>query len=395
MKNQRYNILFLTPWYPHRYDPMFGLFVERHAEAASMYHNIYVIYCHADDKLNHKKYELVPDKKDGYTALRIYFKPGNSPIGFLRKLQNVIRFYFSWKRGIDYLKKERIEIHLSHVHILTRMGILARLLKRNRRIPYLITEHWSRYQPGNLGYSGWLRKYLTRKVVKDADIVTTVTNHLSKAMKGHKLINKDYRIIYNVVDTDVFKPVIKEKNQIKKIIHISCFEEKSKNLTGIIRTFHQLSLIRKDFQLEMVGEGHDREMAIEYAKKLGVYQKFIFFPGLIEGKDLANKLAHSDFLIQFSHYENLPVVINEAMSCGLPIISSDVGGIREVLTSEKGILVEKGNEDEFKNALSFMIDNYQSYDSEKIRKFAELNFSRKEVGNYLSSLYDEIMKRYR
>ena len=45
MNKERKHIIFLARWYPHRYDPMFGLFVQRHAEAAALFNDITVIYC--------------------------------------------------------------------------------------------------------------------------------------------------------------------------------------------------------------------------------------------------------------------------------------------------------------------------------------------------------------
>ena len=45
MNKERKHIVFLARWYPHRYDPMFGLFVQRHAEAAALFNDITVIYC--------------------------------------------------------------------------------------------------------------------------------------------------------------------------------------------------------------------------------------------------------------------------------------------------------------------------------------------------------------
>ena len=45
MNKERKHIVFLARWYPHRYDPMFGLFVQRHAEAAALFNDITVVYC--------------------------------------------------------------------------------------------------------------------------------------------------------------------------------------------------------------------------------------------------------------------------------------------------------------------------------------------------------------
>ena len=55
MNKERKHIVFLARWYPHRYDPMFGLFVQRHAEAADLFNDITVVYCHACERLQDYK----------------------------------------------------------------------------------------------------------------------------------------------------------------------------------------------------------------------------------------------------------------------------------------------------------------------------------------------------
>ena len=67
MDHDRKHIVFLARWYPHRYDPMFGLFVQRHAEAAALYNDISVVYVHADDNAT-SKYEIVYDNDNSKNA---------------------------------------------------------------------------------------------------------------------------------------------------------------------------------------------------------------------------------------------------------------------------------------------------------------------------------------
>jgi len=98
-------------------------------------------------------------------------------------------------------------------------------------------------------------------------------------------------------------------------------------------------------------------------------------------------MEESDFLVLFSNYENLPCVIVEAFACGLPVISTDVGGIKEHLDNKKGLLIRKGNEDELYNALNKMLDNQNNYDKSTIRKYAVDNFSYEVVCKSFVELY--------
>ena len=57
MNEERKHIIFLARWYPHRYDPMFGLFIQRHAEAAALFNDITVIYCQQVDETTRQQVE--------------------------------------------------------------------------------------------------------------------------------------------------------------------------------------------------------------------------------------------------------------------------------------------------------------------------------------------------
>ena len=214
-------------------------------------------------------------------------------------------------------------------------------LKKSKGIPYIITEHWSRYISITNTYQGYMRKIVTSYIVKNACAVTTVTNNLKMAMLKCKLKNSNYCIIPNVVDTNLFITGNKTEKHEKVIMtHISCFEEKSKNISGILRVIKKLSDIRQDFECRLVGDGIDRMKSETYALELGIKDKFVFFDGLLEGEDIVKAIEKTDFLLMFSNYENFPVVINEALSCGIPIVATDVGGISEIINEDFGMLVK-------------------------------------------------------
>ena len=105
-------------------------------------------------------------------------------------------------KGIKRIEK-RGKLDLVHLHILTRMGLLAWITSVTRRWRYVVTEHWSRYLPSVNIYAGGLRKLLTKWVVKRAQVMMPVTSNLKEAMESHGLYNSNYQIVPNVVD-DIF-----------------------------------------------------------------------------------------------------------------------------------------------------------------------------------------------
>lgn len=387
---ERLHVLYLPRWYPHKYDPMHGLFIERHGIAASAYCNVSVLYVHPDENLKDQKFYIDESWKNKLPAIRIYYKNINTGIIPLDKLINIYRFFSFNQKGIRIIRRKYGKPDVIHVHVLTRHGLIALLSKIFYHIPYVITEHWTRYLPSVNTFKGFFRKVLTRIVIKHASAVMPVTENLKNAMVMHGLRNKNYIVIPNVVNMEMFQPAApKETRDIKRIIHISCFDNNQKNISGILRVIQKLSEERQDFCCDMIGEGIDFEWLTGYGKELDIKDRFVFFHGLKENEALADMIKQSDFMVMFSNYENLPVVILESYASGIPVISTDVGGIREHLDKNLGILIRPNDEEQLYNGIKKMLDNNKQYEATRIRQYAEEHFSNEVIGKRLFLVYQQ------
>lgn len=381
MNKERKHIVFLARWYPHRYDPMFGLFVQRHAEAAALFNDITVIYCqqttdNGQQTSSKEKFEIVRTLENNVDTIRVYYKKPKN------KIQSLLRFYRANMMALKLCKKP----DLIHVHILTRLGVIAWIQKLLHKTPYIITEHWSRYLPSN-DFNGFLRKLFTKIVVHNAETITTVTENLAIAMKNHGLRNDNYVVLPNVVNLDMFH--ISEKNNNPcKIIHISCFEDKSKNISGLLESLKIIDDKGIDFQCKLIGEGMDLDLMKGKAKELQLINK-VSFTGLLQGQALADVLSSGDFLVLSSNYENMPVVILEALASGLPVVSTNVGGIKEMIDDTKGILVEPRNKEALAEAMIKMIETHKNYDANYLRNSVIEKYGYESVGMFLSRLYNK------
>ncbi len=383
MNKERKHIVFLARWYPHRYDPMFGLFVQRHAEAAALFNDITVVYCHACERLQDykttrlqaNKFEIVRTNENNVDTIRVYYKKPKN------KILSLIRFYRANMKALKLCGKP----DMIHVHILTRLGIIAWIQKKLHKTPYIITEHWSRYLPGN-DFGGFLRKMFTKIVVRNAETVTTVTENLAIAMKNHGLKNDNYVVLPNVVNLDMFH-ISKRNNNPCKIIHISCFEDKSKNISGLLESLKIIEEKGIDFQCTLIGEGMDLELMKEKAQNLQLINK-VSFTGLLQGQELADELSSGDFLVLSSNYENMPVVILEALASGLPVVSTNVGGIKEMIDDTKSILVEPRNKEALAEAMIKMIETHKNYDANYLRNSVIEKYGYESVGRFLDSIYN-------
>jgi glycosyltransferase involved in cell wall biosynthesis len=381
-------VLFLSSWFPNRIYPFNGDFVERHALAVSGICEVAVIHVIADIQVKGKVFEIIEKNNQKLLEIIIYFKRNTCRIKPFAKCINLLRYAKGYFKGYCILKKKFGKPDIIHANIIFPIAIVAWLWSLLTRIPYIITEHWTLYLAEDKRQIPAL--WITRKAVKKAFAVTPVTKTLGIALQKLGYEGR-FIVVPNVVDANIFKPrsVPISGNKIK-ILHVSSMKEEQKNILGIIHTIKRLSELRNDFTVTFVGDvqAHQQAMVTE----LGIPAELIVFVGEKTHAEVADYMQQSHFLILFSNAENLPCVIPEAFSCGIPVLSSDVGGISEWINGNNGLLVKPGNQDELLKGLVFMINNCKDFNSEFLHKFASDNFGMKTIAKSFYGIYKNALK---
>ena len=395
-EHDKIKVLYLPRWYPNKFDPMPGLFIQRHAEAANLFCNIAVVYVHAvDSKVQDKKYDIQTTIINNVPTIKVYYRNPVVHLPIVSQFIKAIRFYKANFKGIAEMNKKTKGFDLVHIHILSRLGVLGLYFKWFHGKSFLISEHWSRYLSLTGNFNGFFRKFITKIVVKNASAVTTVTQNLANAMQSHKLKNDNYVVLPNVISPEFLEQkTLEQKNHLKtNIVHVSCFEDKSKNISGILKVIKRLAERRNDFHFTLVGDGMDFRRMKDLAESLNLGANELSFTGLLEDKSLVNEMNNADALLIFSNYENLPVVINEAFSLGIPVIATRVGGIPEVVNSENGILINSGDENALYHAIEKILDGSIKFDNTKIKNKARSDFSMDTIGKQLLKLYNNSINK--
>lgn len=113
--------------------------------------------------------------------------------------------------------------------------------------------------------------------------------------------------------------------------------DNQKNQKLLVDAFHLFPDLQKNFELKFIGDGQNYEEIKDYTNKLSLDNniKFLGFRN-----NVGAYLRQSDAFILSTHYEGLPISIIEAMSYGLPIVATRVGGIPEMVTADNGFLFE-------------------------------------------------------
>lgn len=386
--SEKPEILYLSRWYP----PESGHFVRDIARASSLYCHVSVITAIPDSQLHLFKFrtEFNLDPELPLQTVRIYF--GSLRRGLLSRLINPVLYLLTQVIGYKLLVGKGLKFDLVHVHVLTRTALFASLLKLIRGTPYIITEYWTRYLPDSLTYRGFVRKKITSLLVKNADVMVYISQYLADAMIHQGLRNHNYRVIPLAINTGQFVPgVSSEETQVKRIIHISTFNNHSKNVFGILRAAKRLSMFRNDFELHMVGgAGKFLNETIDFARSIDPERKFVIFHAAKFGVELAEEIRKSSFLLMFSNYETFSAVIQECLSCGKPVVATRAGAVPEYFDPSSGILVAPGDEDALVGSLDHMLDHYRDYNRNDLREHVVRRFSYEVIGNIYYQLYKQL-----
>ncbi len=383
-------ILFLAGWYPSRINPIQGIFIKKHAEAVSKFCDVSVLYVIRDAKLKDNTFELKYCIENKVKIIRIYYKTKDIKIPVLSYIYKLLRYIKLFYIGFKTVKEKIGTPDIVHVNVIYRTGFFSLFLKFINRINYIVTEHSTEYLLESEMEKNFIRRLIARLVVKNARYVTTVSKSLKNAMIKRGLKNK-YLIVPNVVDTNIFYPIKpKYEGKKKRFLHVSLLDDR-KNVSGIIHVMKRLSEIRNDFELYIIGEGDNRKKLEKLSKDLGIKNRYVFFYGAKNTKEIADIMRSSDCLIIFSYFENLPCIMIEAMASGLPIISTDVGGLSEHINKERGILIQPSDEKALIHAANYMLDNYFKYSTNKIRNYAVENFSYDVIGKRFKNIYNSIL----
>ena len=385
--NIRYNILFLTKWYPNKFDPQLAIYVRKHAKAVNAYCNVNVVYACQDDNLK-TTFEKIVSTENGFTEITIYYKKSNS---ILKYFINPYRYFKAIRTGISDVQSGMGQIDLIHVTVLNRPGLVALAIKKLKHIPYIVTEHWTGYASGNYQRKNFIKRWLANRVIKNASAVTTVSENLKQNMLGLGLKNT-YYVVPNIIES--IAPPPSPNNSKVKILTVSDLLDYKKNISGIIKAVYAVCQQNKNIEYHIIGDGSDMAMLKSLSDSLQMTDKFIFFHGRQDNEYVYEYMKEIDFVVINSNYETFSVAATEALVNGKPVITTICGGPEEFVTEDCGILIEKGNHLQLEEALVKMISTFKNYDPYKLNKYISEKFNYTVIGKQFYNIYKPIITRF-
>jgi N-acetyl-alpha-D-glucosaminyl L-malate synthase BshA len=237
---------------------------------------------------------------------------------------------------------QKHQLDILHVHYAIPHAISAFIANQMTGIPYVVTLHGSdvhtlgadpAYQPA------------TRFAVEAAHAVTCVTKHICQTAEHTLGVRCLIEPITNFTDTELYKPNACEfqiGNGKRQLIHVSNFRP-VKRVSDLVTAFAQIASEVPDVELLLLGDGPTRPDVDRLIRKYELNHR-IRCPGF--KRDVYQYLRCAYAFALCSELEGAPLSLLEAMSCGLPVVSTAVGGIPEIIEDSKnGLLVPFGDID--------------------------------------------------
>ena len=291
------------------------------------------------------------------------------------------------------LKQRNRKDHIYHLH---HPYIIIPLILFNWRSQFLLSLHSDQDESFKRNWGPFLYFFyfqLTKLCFKLYDqIISPSTILINLYSNRHKINNDKVSLIKQGVDLNVFLPLDK-----KKVREEFCFDEASKVLLFIGRfaeekgiellmeIFENISQKIENVILVFVGEGPLEKLIIDKSVKSDSNIRIF---DTMDSLQLNRIINCADVLVVTSVHEGGPLVVKEALACNTPVVSTDVGDVKEVIQEIDGCFIAEPEKDDFVKKIlhALSVKNFES--RSKIVKYGSEIFGEKVVELYKSMIED-------
>ena len=313
-----------------------------------------------------------------------------------------------WVAFVNYIiQKENINL-IFNSNSKTGYSMLPYIKSMYPEIPILDYVHMEEWYNRNGGYSRYSSMY--NSII---DKTMVCNGNSKKILEEHFKRNPDeVQTVYIGVDEEKFNPDRYNKEELekkylggttnKKIISFICRISEQKRPLLFLEIIKKLKEKRQDFKVLVVGDGNLLDKMKEKAKKMNLLEDIIF---LGEIKNTGEIYKISNVTVNCSLKEGLALTSYESLSMNVPIVSSDVGGQKELISKDVGEIVklmqneedvylEKYSPEEINSyvkAINKVLDNLETYKSNCRKRICE-NFTISKMIEKMDSIFEETHK---
>ena len=263
---------------------------------------------------------------------------------------------------------------------------LALTIRERTGVPVVGIEHAARFNAKQLDAE---TQRIATKVYSNIDAAVVVAQSLQESLKRHFGI--DSAIVHNMAGKEFFyQPKAVKDGRLHYIATGSLIHRKGFDL--LVKAFAKADLDKACWKLDIVGGGPERGKLQKMIDEAGLSAN-ITLVGQHTKTEIAAMLQQSDVFVLPSRNENFSVAVLEALACGLPVIASICGGIRECIDERNGLLFPVDDVDMLTKALQQMQESHNKYDRQHIANDCQKRFSPEVIAQQLTQVFEDVLAK--
>ena len=303
-----------------------------------------------------------------------------------------------------YLKKRLGDYQIIHdnqslsyalLHIQQNFPLVTTIhhpITRDHKLELENAKNWKQRLSSNR-WHGFLR--MQKKVAPSLKAIIAPSHSSKIDITNEFSVNKDFiDVVHNGIDTETFKPN-NNKNRIKnRIITTASADVPLKGLKYLIKALPKIISLYPDTELVVIGKAKNNGETMKLIKKLNLLPH-IHFKSNLKEEDIVDLYASAELAVIPSLYEGFGFGAGEAMSCGVPLISTLSGGLEDIV---KGSCyeIEPGSSVQIENAVIDLFDNEEEMKRVALlgRKRILEKFNWRQAAKGYLAIYEREIKRF-
>lgn len=375
----RSEVLVISRWYPTPEQPHIYPFIRDWALAASRIAEVRVLHLDSDE-FAPTRCELVREDDERIThGLETWrLEMGHSGLARTRIL------FRETAATIRAVRAMGSPPDLLHAHVFT-IGPHALACKLILGIPYVVTEHFSRFRRTDFRWYHQLQAVVT---LPFASRILVVSQPLAHAMRRKGVVGR-YEIIPNPVDTVAFRPTSFPPGETLNLTAVG----KLVPHKGTDLLLRAIALIGdRKVKLVVIGDGPCRMHLESLTRSLGIQDRVTFI-GVVSRLEVSQRLKDAHALVVPSRLETFSVAAAEALAAGRPVLSTRCGGPETFIGHDEGVVVESGRPDALAEGIQVLRERLLAGEFEPLHlsRSAEEKFSFTSIARRLEQTYERVL----
>jgi L-malate glycosyltransferase len=365
-----------TPEYP-----MNGIFEYDQAKAlSSIKHEVYFISIDIRSVRRKRRFGFRVFKQNEVTVLSLSFPVGRVPLALriyiMRKFVNKVYKYAVSRFGLP---------DILHVHF-PQIALSLKDVIKKAEFPVVMTEHSSGMIENPIPKHLYSTASNAYKLIEN---IIAVSDHLSNIL--HNVFKVNSYVIPNIVDTSIFKYSFRPNVERFTFISVgSLIARKRMDLT--VEAFANCFAGNPKYQLVIIGEGPERNKIEDMISRYNIKEQ-VTITGRLSRDKISSYMEMSECFVLASQAETFGVVYIEALASGLPVIATKCKGPEGFIDHANGVLIDKDDIDQLKEAMLSMTVNINAYDRNAIALKAKDDFSPELIAYQLTEYYQGLIKK--